>query len=558
MIKEVVNFFRSLTGADQRASEDRMSRRIAQARGSAIVAASQSTGSGWPGVQSQYDEDAFNKDYLYSFQAVQQRSQDLDVNNPDIGGANRTRTAQVIGAGVTFKFSPHPDEVKLTADQIKTLAAQINRERELHSLLGGFDSTGRGRSESKQQERAVLTMVIYGSCLIHRVGRSDDRARIRGFSIELIPGCRISTPYEKYGDPLISFGIQYSDKQRTRVTGFHVRRVSDSMGNNFVQNFKWDFIPAEDASYLSMTEAAGLDREMPACVRVIRQARNRGEFVESAVEGARAQSDHYVNIKCAPKASPYAAAYDDSKQIFGTNFTRMGNGVKVMYSPHGEEVEFLSSKLPAPDFKGFNDVLDARSARGLVISKSAFTHEVTSSWAGGRMEEQQDQPIILQYRRSFLDAWHRVNEWFIESLWLEDVVKLPGYSAATKCYWTQHRATFPGKPSLNPVDTANAREKNMMLRTLTPQQACEEDGLELRENLRQWAQALKIQLEEEKDAGLDPHTLDILFTGKAITTAAGADIAPPAPEPTKEPVGDPAPKAKPNNRMFMNSLGGVE
>lgn len=531
----LTRIFRAVTGAR---ADDREIKHLARARGNAIAAANQSGGTNWTGVQSEYNEDAFNQDYLTALGTVQQRSQDLDANNPDIGGWHRTRTAQIIGAGVKFKFAPRADEVGLSEAQLKDLAAKVDRARELHSLLGGFDSTGRGRGEGKQQERAVLTMLIYGSVLIHRVGRSDERAQIRSFSLELIPGCRISTPYEKYGDPLVSYGVQYTDPHRTRVTGYWVRRVSTTVGNSFVPDFKWDFLPVEDCAYLAMTEAAGLDRELPACVRVIRQARNRGEFVEAAVESARAQADHYAAIQCAPKASPYAVAADDSKQIYGTNFTRLGNGVKVLYQPAGEKIEFLSSKLPEPDFKGFSDVIDSRMSRGLVTSKSTFTRQVESSWASGRSEQQQDDPIINQIRRSFLDAWHRVGEWFTESLWLEDVVELPGYSSATQHLWSQYRATFPGKVSINPQQTMSAREQAYALRSQNPYQAAEEDGTDAEEQAVLWAKWTKfINALEEKEQ-LKPGTLAILLSGKAMTTSAGDQVAPPAPTQTDPAEGD--------------------
>jgi hypothetical protein len=528
----------------------RRARFLASARQASVVAGSTAGANGraWTGVRSQYDEDAFNKDYLEALGTVQGRAQDLDVNNPDIGGFNRTRVAQVLGQGVVFKHCPRAAEVGLTPDKLALIEKQVNRARELHSQLGGFDSTGRNRSEGKQQERALLSMFIYGSCLIHRVGRSNGRTRLP-FAIELIPGSRISTPIDRYGDPKISYGIEYTDEHRTVVVGYHVRRVSKTIGNNFVTDVKWDLIPAADASYLAITEAAGLDRELPQCVRVIRMTRNRGEFIESAVESARAQARHYAKMKCAKNADPYSIASDDSQPV--SQFTDCGgtDGVSVIYTANDEEFELLSgAKLPEPDFPGFMDVTDSRTARGLVSSLSRFTREVTSSWAGGRMEDQQDDPVIAQYRRSFLDAWQIVNEWFTEAVWLAGEIDLPGYSLATRAFWCQYRGTFPGKLHINPTDTMKARETAYMLRADDPFHGAEEDGGDAEERLIAWAKYAQLQEKVEQQFKLKPHTLDILFGTKSITTAAGADLAPPTPDATQAPDQQEQTQAPPNKR----------
>lgn len=551
--------------ASDTASSRRAAARISRRRTNQIMAASKAgggKGGSWSGINSDHDEDAANKQYLESLGTVQSRAQDLDVNNPDVGGFHRTRTAQIIGAGVTFKYTPRPDEIGVTIAQATAISKKIDRARELHSLLGGFDSTGRGRSEAKQQERAVLTMLIYGSCLIHRVGRAESRTIVSSFSIELIPGSRISTPIDRYGDPKLSYGIEYSDEHRTRVVGYHVRRVSKTIGNNFVPDFKWDFIPIEDAAYLSLTEAAGLDRELPLSVRVMRMARNRGEFIEASVECARAQTKYHGVTECAPGTDPFSAASDDSDFVNagGTLFTDAGPGVSMLYLQSGEKVNWRNAQLPGPDFPGFMQQTDERMARGLVSSLSRYTRHVNSSWAGGRMEDQQDDPIIAQYRRTFLDAWHRVNEWFVDALWLSNLVELPGFSIATRAYWTQHRATFPGKVHINPLITMEAREKGMMLRSTTPQEAAEEDGSSWDAKLEQWADAILETKQKEKDKGLKEGELSILFSGKAITSTAGEDIAPPKPEPEPDPETEPtsAKKPKPTNRMFMNSLGGSQ
>lgn len=533
--------------------------RIARRRLNQIIAASKSgggSGGSWKGVNSKYDEDAFNKDYLTSLGDVQSRAQDLDVNNPDIGGFHRTRTAQIIGAGVAFKHTPRADEIKMTVKQATAISAKVDRARELHSLLGGFDSTGKGRSEAKQQERSILTMLIYGACLVHRVGKAESRALLSSFSIELIPGSRISTPIQRQGDPKISYGIEYSDNYRSRVVGYHIRRVSKTIGNSFVPDFTWDFIPAADAVLLDITEAAGLDRALPLSVRVIRQARNRGEFIESSVECARAQTKYHMTMECAPGADPWSAASDDADYTnsSGTPFTDVAPGVSALYTAAGEKATWRNAVLPGPDFGGFMAATDERMARGLGSSLSRFTRHVNSSWAGGRLEDQQDDPIIAQYRRTFLDAWHRVNEWFIEALWLENAVDLPGYSSRTMAYWTQHRATFPGKVHINPADTMNAREKAMMLRSTTPQEAAEEDGGNWDAKLDQWADAILATRQKEKDKGLEEGALSILFSGKAITTEAGEVIAPPNPIPAPEPGDEPesAPAKKPSTNGKKN------
>lgn len=487
-----------------------------------LTAASKTQGASWPGIPTSYGDDSLNRAYLTDMAETQSRAQDIDVNNPDIHGFHRTRTAQVLGAGVMFKLAPHSSEVGIDHEELLTITQQVNRIRQIHSRAGGFDAAGLRRSEGKQQERAFLTALVLGSCLIHRVWRNNNGFKLP-LAIELIPGSRISTPYDKMGDPLVSFGVKYSDEHRTCVVGWYVRRVSKTIGNSFVPDYKWDFIPVEDGSLLSLTEIAGIDRALPLSTSTVRMLRNRGEFLESAVESARAQANHYGNTECAEGADPYAVAQDEADETnedgaIPIGFTNLGNNVQMLYTAHGEKVNWASSKLPEPDLPGFMDATDSRLSRGLCSSLSRFTRKVTSSWAGGRLEDQQDDPIIAQYRESFIAAWQVVNEWFLDAVWLTDAVKLPGYSKLTATLWAEFRAQFPGKVHINPTDTMNAREKGFALRTMTPQRACEEDGLDLRENLREWAQAMQMCREIEKEFGLDEGDIDFLLTGRFLTT----------------------------------------
>lgn len=504
---------------------------------SAIVAANRGGQHGWRGVQSNRNEDALNKDYQYARGDVIERSQDLDVNNPDVGGFHRTRVAQILGAGVTFEHAAHAEEVGLTTEQVTKISTRVNRLREIHSRTGGFDSTGHRRSEGKQQERAYLTALVNGDCLIHRVWRPQNP--IVPLSLEIIPGVRISTPNGRAGDPLLSYGIEYADEHRTEVVAFHVRRVSKSIGDSFVPDYQWDRLPVEDCAYLSLTEQAGIDRALPLSVRVARMMRNRSEFIESAVESARAQAKHYGVTNVGKGANQFDVAQDDSSGPDG-KFIDMGEGVMMLYTANAETVNWSSAKLPDPDFSGFMDKTDERAARGLNSSKSRFTRTVNSSWAGGRMEDQQDDPLIEQYRDALVTAWQRVNEWFLEAVWLSDAIDLPGYNDATRPYWNEFSATFPGRVHINPLVTQQAREKGLMQRSTTPQRICKEDGLKLRKNLIEWAKFYQMRNEIAADFKIDAALLDVLFEGKTVSTSAGEEIASPTPEPEKQPGDDDA------------------
>jgi hypothetical protein len=505
-----------------------LSKRYAGALRNSIQAAQQG-GRGWSGMHTNRDEDAANKESVAALPDVLQRSQDLDINNPDIHGFHRTRTAQIMGAHVRFRANPKADEVDLDADALRKLCAQIDRLRALHSTTGGFDSTGHRRSEGKQQERAQLTAFIHGSCLIHRVWRPEQP--ICPLSLELIPGVRISTPFQRAGDPKLSYGIEYEDTLRTRVVAYHVRRVSETRGDSFVPSYVWDRLPVEDCSLLELAEPAGMDRALPLSTCVVRMSRNRGEMIESTVESARAQATNYATRECADGADPYAIAADDrAEDALGSGEfeTMAGGAVRMLYLGKGEKVNWNAAKLPDPDFVGFMDVTDARISRGLVSSLSRFTRKVNSSWAGGRLEDQQDDPIIDQYRDALISAWQRVNEWFVEALWIVDAVAMPGYSTDAAHLWSVCRAEFPPKLHINPVDTVQARERSLMQRSMAPQQACEQDGHTYRDQLILWAEAAKEQDEIEKEYGLEPGRLDVLISGKSISTAAGEDIAAPA------------------------------
>lgn len=536
-----MNPFRALIRSFSGPSKSDLKKQLRRTQRVAIgaIQAARSGQGGYVGISSNRDEDAANKENQKSLAEVLQRSQDLDVNNPDLRGFHRARTAQIVGAHVKFKAAPKFDEVKVDKDKLLEISGQIDHLRHLHSRSGGFDSTGKNRSEGTQQVRAVLTALINGSCLIHRVWRPENP--ILPLSLELIPGVRISTPIDRQGDPLLSYGIEYADEHRSKIVAYHVRRVSKTVGDQFVPDFTWDRLPVEDCSLLELPDAAGLDRAMPLSVACVRMLRNRGEFLESAVETARAQAGIYAHIECAAGADPWGVAADDAAEGgddaidqsgMTAGFVDMG-AVKAIYGAAGEKINWNSAKLPDPDFVGFNDVADERLSRGLSSSKSRFTRRVNNSWAGGRLEDQQDDPIIDTYRECFVAAWQQVNVWLLEAVWLTGKVDLPNYSGLTRTLWAEFRAQFPGKLHINPQDTMQARQLGFALRTLTPQQACEEDGKDFRENLKQWAEATKLTRDAEKAAGLDEGSLDIRVFGGVLAPLDGTDAV-------REPDGDEA------------------
>jgi len=523
------SIFRTVTGARVRELEKKLKRTQRVAMG-AIQAARTGAG-GYRGIDSNRDEDAANKESQRSLAEVLQRSQDLDINNPDLRGFHRARTAQIVGAHVRFKASPKPEEVGVDPAKLLEIAGRIDHLRHLHSRTGGFDSTGKNRSEGTQQSRSVLTALIHGSCLIHRVWRPENP--ILPLSLELIPGVRISTPIDRQGDPLLSYGIEYADEHRSKVVAYHVRRPSKSVGDSFVPDYTWDRLPAADCSLLELPEAAGMDRSMPLAVACVRMLRNRGEFLEAAVESARAQAGIYAHTEVAAGADPWQAAADDAAEGGESaadpdgvlaGFVDMGP-VKMLYGAAGEKVNWNAARLPDPDFVGFNDVADERLSRGLSSSKSRFTRRVNSSWAGGRLEDQQDDPIVDQYREAFCAAWQKVNVWLLEAIWLTGAIDLPNYSGATRVLWEEFRVQFPGKLHINPVDTMQARQLGFSLRTITPQQACEEDGRDFREQMKGWAEATKITREAEKAAGLEEGSLDIRVFGGVLAPLDGSDNA---------------------------------
>ena len=458
----------------------------------AVIAAQSAGGAGsWAGSEDVYQ----NTEVMAALEEVMRRAQDLDINNPDLRGFHRRRSAGAIGRGIRWMANAKAEEIGLQNDETIRTNSRLNRLRDLHGNSGGFDSKGLGRSEFKLQEQAFLTHLILGSCLVHRVWNSNPN-RLLPLELEIIPGSRVSTPFERLGSPTTSYGVEYSDEHRSRVVGFHVRRVPKTVGNSMIPDYQWDFVPIADAAWMTLCEPSGLDRSLPLSVAVVRTLRNRGEFVESVIRGARAAAQYFGVIECAPGVDPYGMAQDamgsqSSNQPSDQNpsgYVEL-DGVRLYFAQNGEKVNWTSAKLPDPDFSGFMGVTDERLARGLSASPSRFSGKVTGSYSAGRQEEQQDEPVVDQLLENFESAWSKVHGWFIESCWLADMVEMPGYSTQSAVFWNQARIQRPGKVHINPVDTAAARGKGYEQKSITPQQICEEDGRDLSENLEQWAQA---------------------------------------------------------------------
>ncbi len=424
-----------------------------------IQAAAQANGlANWGGARSAYAV----QEQVEKIEDVQKRAQDLHWNSADIRGHHYGRTARVVGAGVDWKASVKPDEVGMSAEAAKAVCDRINRQRQLHSRNYGFDSEDKRRSEGFLQVMAFMTALALGACLIHRVIRME-RGRIIPLALELIPGTRISTPFDRLASKTTHFGIEYSDQYRTRVVGYWVKKVPRTIGNNVIEYPEWDYIPREDGIMLEMIDLAGMVRSLPDTIAVTRLVFNRAEFVEAVIESMRNQSLKSVVYTMAPNVNPADFAEDNQTETptQGTNdllpTTWVTNGgIHERFVPAGTEVSMNTATIPAPDFRGFDEMVDSRITRGLNTRGSEFTRKVDSSYSGGMQERQIDAPIVEQAREVFTCAWNQVHFWTLDAMYLSGAVNIPNYTPETRMYWAEARVQFPGELPLNPIDHRNA------------------------------------------------------------------------------------------------------
>jgi hypothetical protein len=193
--------------------------------------------------------------------------------------------------------------------------------------------------------------------------------------------------------------------------------------------------------------------------------------------------------------------------------------------------------------------------RGACSSKGRFTRTVTNSFAAGRMEEQQDDPIIAQHRVSFLACWHIVNGWFLDAVYLSGLVEMAGFNPQTRLLWNEFEAEFPAKVDINPQDTAAANEMDLMQRASSPQRKILATGKDPQKTLEEWGDWYVLTRAIEKKKGLPEGSLDVLFRGRALTTMAGEDVQPNVKaevDPTED---DPDKKKKPAKKESATQSG---
>lgn len=459
-------------------------------------------------------EDRWAEEYQTKIYDAQSRAVNLHITNADIRGHNHSRTARVTASGIEFKATPDAAEIGLTPEACVTFSARANRLRKLHSENGGFDASGRGRSEGILQFGAFFTAMIMGGCLVHRVWKPGGN-RLIPLALELIPGSRISTPFDMYGSPFVHFGVQYADEYRSEVTGYWVKRVPRTIGNASVQIPEWDFIPIEDASFLELIEPAGFDRSLPNCVAVTRLVFNRGQMFENTVESSRAHSEIYAVLNVSG-LSPYDAAADMAETEGGTTADGVPysfhtiDGTKVMVIGEKDKMDFRNVVTPGPDFVGVDGKYDERICRGLGGRLSEFTRRMDASYSGGMQERQNDIPQVDVMRKNFLDFWRKIHGWTLDAMFMTGSVEMPGYSVATKIYWMQARTMAPAEIPLNPVDHRNAQKLALAMGVANPYMLCEGDGHDYDAVLEGQALAVKARRDKEVKYGLPEGALEPL------------------------------------------------
>lgn len=448
------------------------------------------------------------------------RSRDMHRNSPHAVGFTRDLRINVVGI--------HEQGIRLQAKVRRpdgTFDKPVNDRLEADFAAWGqpenCSADGRG-SWGDVQGLYLTTLAVDGEVLWRELPGFDNEF---GYAIEILDADQIDETLNQAATPTqneIRYGVEVD--RYNRAVAFHMWRHHPA---DWKKPRVRDRVPADRVHLDFVAGRPGQTRGVPWLAAALFLWRHWEGFTQAEVMQARA---------AACMGGFFTATGEDAQMWMpadGSSPSKDG-AVEMTMEPNlyrqlppGLQYQGVDPLHPNPNAPAFRRDILMTLARVLGPSFTSISGDFSNTnYSSGRMGLLPERDFYRATARWMTQRLHRrVYRGFLETASLAGAVRLPTLDVRA---YLPHKWAYRGWPWIDPKNDAEAKVLMECMAALTPQQICDELGVDLEENLEEIQQAKQLFAQY----GVEYNPIALLGAGRQAAAAATAPQgdAPPAGE----------------------------
>lgn len=432
---------------------------------------------------------------LHDHPILNQRSADLDRNNPIACGAISTLEENVIGTGLRVQSMIDSEFLGLESEQAAAWQAEAERIFKVWACSKLSDAK-QEQNFYQMQATAFISSLISGDCFAQRQFRRSD---FLGTCWRLVDSSRVCNPNFNMDTKEISGGIErglYGEPKIYHVTNVHPHSTKQSVTWRKIRPDSMDGL-TKDFIHCFKKRLITESRGRPILSPVIEALKQLGRYTEAELQAAVVAGLFTVFIT-SPDGSTGIDFYDgeDEESKPSDRDYALGYGSTIGLA-EGEAVSTANPGRPNSGFDPFILAVTRQIGVALGIPHELLIKHFTSSYSASRAALNEAQRSFRQRRKWFADSFCQP---IYESVIIEAISKgylnAPGFldDYQTRMAYLNTVWTGDAWGSIDPVKDVTAAEKRLSLGLTTrTQETLEANGGDYEKNAKQRAKEIEIE-----------------------------------------------------------------
>jgi len=411
---------------------------------------------------------------------LRQRSRDAYMGVPVATGAVKTVRTNTIAGGLTPTPQIDGEFLKLGAEEVAAMQAQIMREFAIWADSPLCDADGIDNFYQLQQ-LAFLGYLINGDA-IALLPMQTQPGMPYDLRVRILEADRVCSP--DGNDVLMPCTIQGHRVERIvqgvetdeagRVVAYWICNTHPLANDVTAKPLEWVRVEAwgkktgrSNVLHLMVRERAGQVRGVPLLSPVMEALKQLGRYTEAEIDAAVISAAYtlFITKEKSGEQPPIGEIIPQEQQVdaMDEGSIELGPGVMVDLNP-GEHIEQTTPSRPNANFEGFYNAIIKQIGAALEIPPEVLHKSFNSNYSAARGALNEFWRTCDMYRGWFANKFCQkiYEEWFAEAV-ARGRIHAPGFfddvavrKAYTACTWNG-----PARTNLNPVQEVTAAEKRV-------------------------------------------------------------------------------------------------
>lgn len=434
-------------------------------------------------------------DTLLDLPELRGRARDLARNVPLATGALKTKTTNVVGAGLHLIASI--DRETLGIDEVAADIMEREQEKEF-ALFWATCDLSRVQHGNELAALAFHSQSESGDSFVIRRYR-ERPGEVYGTKLQLLEADRVSNPNRQADSDTIAGGVEV-DADGAPVA-YHVSNKHP--GGLRVGALTWEKVPARDGDgrqlviHLFDRLRPEMSRGAPWLAPVIELIKQRANYTDAEIMAAVIGAMTTLAIETPNDEDGGQPPVGEKDSSLDENEVKLGNGAVLSLAP-GEKANLLNPSRPNAQADPFLISMAREIAVGLEFPYELLIKHFTASYSASRAALEIAYQTFLKERKTHArKLWQTAYEWMMEEAVAKGRLNRPGFFSDPRLRMAYCGAEWRGaaRPSLNPYQEAQADDLDVKNGFKTGEQVCaERTGGEIEKKIAQAGKEQKLKV----------------------------------------------------------------